>query len=97
MFVRIHIGRRALVALMRRVKFEVEKILESRCAIHNGHGAEQETRNGRGGQAAGVPIDRPLVLLVFVDEAVDERDECFAGARKDECACRGVPVELETG
>ena len=54
-------------------------------------------RMSAGGSAAGVSIDRFSVLLVFVDEAVDEWDEFFAGSRKHECTCWRVPIELKAG
>lgn len=38
---------------------------------------------------------RFLALLVFFDEAVEERDQLFAGAGKNEGAGGCVPVELE--
>jgi hypothetical protein len=38
-----------------------------------------------------------LALFVFFDEAVDEGDQLFAGAGKDEGTGGGVPVQLETG
>jgi hypothetical protein len=59
--------------------------------------ASVAARMSGGGLAAGVSIDRFSVLLVFVDEAVDEWDEFFAGSRKYECTCRGVPIEFEAG
>jgi hypothetical protein len=36
-------------------------------------------------------------LFVFFDEAVDQGDEFFAGAGKDEGPGCGIPVEFETG
>jgi hypothetical protein len=35
------------------------------------------------------------MLVVFGEEAVDERDQVFAGAGEDEFFSAGVPVELE--
>ena len=66
-------------------------------ALQEECGTEHRTRKGAGGLAASVSIDRFSVLLVFVDEAVDEWDEFFAGSRKYECTCRGVPIEFEAG
>jgi len=48
-------------------------------------------------QAANESEQDPLELFVFFDEAVDERDEFFAGAGKDEGPGCGIPVEFETG
>lgn len=36
------------------------------------------------------------VLLVFADEAINQRDEFFAGSGKDEGGGGGVPIEFET-
>ena len=33
----------------------------------------------------------------FADEAIDERRELLAGAKKDECAGSLIPVQLEAG
>ena len=59
-------------------------------------GAKHAAGNCAGRSAAGVSIDQRLVLRIFVDETIDERDEFFAGAGKDKYAGGCVPVELET-
>src|SRR6202007_1525965 len=66
-------------------------------ALYDGRRAEQAAGNSDRGSASGISLGTGPVLLVFVDETVDERNQLFTGAGQDEVSGGGVPIELETG